>query len=388
MKRALSLFQRKSVTPLGGGKRPTSGPTKTKKVSTDTSSSSSSVPSELENLVLPSLGMFVFYVIHDALQEEMFRYPGFEYGWFMTLAEVVIMLLGGLLSEGLNLQCPPGGARTAATSALIGLCVSGSHGLGNTALRFTTYPLKVAFKSCKLIPTMWLGVCVTGRRHGCLEYCAALVMCGGLVVLTLADVTEHHHHPTAAADNDDDDSGLLLLGPFLLALSTSLDSVVPNLQERLFQQTNARTVDLIFLSNAFMFLLLLLYTVATGELVVAISYCRHQTGVWWVLSLQAASAYCGLRCYLTVIKQHGGVAGVLLGNARKIVTIVLSFLLFDDKLCNWSHVGGLVLIFCGVYLGVMAKRQRINNNNNNKNKQQPNQTVSSPNKQPKHDHVV
>ena len=28
------------------------------------------------------LGLFFFYVLHDALQERAFRRPGFEFGWF------------------------------------------------------------------------------------------------------------------------------------------------------------------------------------------------------------------------------------------------------------------------------------------------------------------
>lgn len=37
--------------------------------------------------VLPIIGLFVFYIAHDALQEEMFRFQGFEFGFFMTLGK-------------------------------------------------------------------------------------------------------------------------------------------------------------------------------------------------------------------------------------------------------------------------------------------------------------
>lgn len=304
----------------------------------------------VNSLLLPGIGMFVFYVCHDALQEEMFRFEGFEYGWFMSLAEVCIMLIGGCLSEGVTFDCCSGGYQMWGTTAVIGICVAGSHGFGNTALRYSTYPLKVSFKSCKLLPTMALGGCVTGRRHSIFEYIAALIMCAGLMGLTLADDTTHE---TVEAKGHAENTAYL--GPILLGVSATLDSVVPNLQEKIFTQTNAKAVDTIFLSNSFMFLILMTITLISGELFTAWAYCRENMQVFGVLTLQAASAYCGLRCYLTIVKEHGSIAGVLLANARKVVTIMLSFFLFA-KPCKAMHVLGLALIFIGVYLGVVAKR--------------------------------
>ena len=48
---------------------------------------------------LPVLGLFVFYVCHDALQERMFRFEGYEYGFFMTLAEVSVMLVMSVVTD-------------------------------------------------------------------------------------------------------------------------------------------------------------------------------------------------------------------------------------------------------------------------------------------------
>jgi drug/metabolite transporter (DMT)-like permease len=349
------------------------------------------------DFLLPGTGMCVGYICHDALQERMFRFDGFTFGSFMTLAEVTIMILGALLLEGglinkkksqvkkkssflatgegenstllhdsaqaeqeatspAKLYYVPGGStpitsNIMTTAAMIGVCIAISHGCGNTALRYSTYPLKVAFKSCKLLPTMWLGhLCLlkkTFHRH---QYGSAIVMCIGLVVLTLAD-----------SDSHDDDTKLHMLGPILLAVSTSLDSVVPNLQERLFTTTSISTNEVMLLSNLWMFAVSLIYTTVTGELQAALSYCiREQPQTLAVLLVQASCAYVGLRCYLTVIQHHGGVAAVLLANGRKIITISLSFLLWSKPFTK-HHGMGLGLIFLGVYLGVVAKqRQRKN----------------------------
>ena len=49
--------------------------------------------------------------------------------------------------------------------------------------------------------------------------------------------------------------------------------------------------------------------------------------------------------------------GVLLANARKVITIVLSFVLFA-KPFNERHVVGLILVGVGVYLGCISKEKK------------------------------
>ena len=155
---------------------------------------------------LPVLGLFVFYVCHDALQERMFRFEGYEYGFFMTLAEVSVMLVMSVATDeggGVSGMCRAmllvgkgkgrggggqhhgrsrrkgggggqgGGATTTSNLSMpvlvrigyVGVLLALAHGMGNASLNYSPYPLKVAFKSCKLVPTMALGACVTGRRH-------------------------------------------------------------------------------------------------------------------------------------------------------------------------------------------------------------------------------
>ena len=113
---------------------------------------------------------------------------------------------------------------------IIGTCVSLSHGSENAALRFNSYLVKASFKRCKLVPTMLIGVSLTGRRHCMIQHAAALIMCTGLTFLSLAD--------TDTQKVDSSISATRFIGPILLFFATSLDSRVPNLQERLLKQTN------------------------------------------------------------------------------------------------------------------------------------------------------
>jgi adenosine 3'-phospho 5'-phosphosulfate transporter B3 len=316
--------------------------------------------------ILPILGLFVFYIGHDALQERMFRFVDFKYGFYMTLVEVVIMLIGSTLDSCKSNSSSKCSVKTKMTISMetllqisiVGILLALAHGLGNTALRYSSYPLKVAFKSCKLVPTMAFGVCVTGRKHTALQYIAALIMGMGLAVLTAADVFHPKSKLQLVKAEDYSLSMGPLLGPILLGISTILDSVVPNLQEQLLQRAKVNTSDLIFFSNAIMCLFLAAYTTYSGELVAAWIYCIQHFDALGILLCQGICAYFGLQCYLSIVRDHGGVAGVLFANARKVCTILLSFLLFT-KPFNVRHFLGLVLVFFGVYLGYKGKAKKL-----------------------------
>ncbi|KAL3804673.1 hypothetical protein HJC23_008488 [Cyclotella cryptica] len=118
-------------------------------------------PSQAHNIrqVYPILGLFLFYILHDALQERMFHYEGFNFGFFMTLVEVLVMLFASsLLEQGCCRHTKGnneggGGGMVLGSSlkisvlgriGIVGLFLALAHGLGNTALRYSPYPLKAS----------------------------------------------------------------------------------------------------------------------------------------------------------------------------------------------------------------------------------------------------
>jgi len=51
------------------------------------------------------------------------------------------------------------------------------------------------------------------------------------------------------------------------------------------------------------------------------------------------TAYIAITCHMTLVKEFGGINAVLVGNARKAMTIVLSFLIFPKEF-SWLYVFG------------------------------------------------
>ena len=302
------------------------------------------------------LGLFFFYVLHDALQERAFRTPGFEFGWFMTAVEIGTMFVCALAWEGglAALRRRREADETAATPAaarnylaLLVFAIALSQGTGSVALQHVNYPVKVAFKSCKLVPTMAFSRYIVrdGKRYGVDDYAAALFMCVGLALLSAADLAAHAERDTQAA------------GLMLLVVAVCSDAVIPNLQEKLLRGLKLPLGSMVVLSNAGSFLVVLAFIAATGELGRAVAYLRvHQDAALWLLA-QGLVGYAGLRCYLNVIRGLSGVAGVLATSARKVVTLVLSFILFKKPFTG-SHATALAVLAVGVGLGIRAKHRK------------------------------
>lgn len=58
-------------------------------------------------------------------------------------------------------------------------------GLSNSSLGYLNYPTQVIFKCCKLVPVLIGSILIQKKRHGPLDFLAAIAMCIGLAAFTL-----------------------------------------------------------------------------------------------------------------------------------------------------------------------------------------------------------
>jgi hypothetical protein len=65
-------------------------------------------------------------------------------------------------------------------------------------------------------------------------------------------------------------------------------------------------------------------------------------------------SYVAISLHMTMIKEFGGIATVLIGNARKAMTIILSFILFPKPGSVYYLLGG-ALVFGGLTLSAYSK---------------------------------
>lgn len=252
-------------------------------------------------LGLSVFGLFVFYVLHDALQERAFRTPGFRFGWWMTLNELVVVTVLAFVFEW---SPPPGHVAHEKTRnydlqvrrliTVLALALTLSQGAGSASLSLVTFPLKVAFKSCKLLPTMLFGVLLTGKRYGPFEYGAAMLLAIGLAGLSFADASAAKGDTTKLHD--------LAVGCLLLSLAICSDALVPNLQEKLLRELRYPVGRMVVASNCASVIFALVYICLTGELMAAVHWSTRNPLPATMLIVQACTSYAGLRCYLKVVR--------------------------------------------------------------------------------------
>ena len=170
-------------------------------------------------LLLLSAGLFIFFGFHNYLQERIMAMPGWKYGSMLGLLEA----LGLALCTGAERACcadKGSTKRRAPWRAFLAIAavVALSAMLSNSALDYINYPVKVVFRSAKVIPTMLVGVLLRGRAYAGGEYGAALLLTLGLIAFGFADFSVSPRWSP--------------FGLLLVALSVCADAFTPNLQVR------------------------------------------------------------------------------------------------------------------------------------------------------------
>eukprot|EP00471_Norrisiella_sphaerica_P008561 CAMPEP_0184503514 /NCGR_PEP_ID=MMETSP0113_2-20130426/51934_1 /TAXON_ID=91329 /ORGANISM="Norrisiella sphaerica, Strain BC52" /LENGTH=296 /DNA_ID=CAMNT_0026893023 /DNA_START=611 /DNA_END=1501 /DNA_ORIENTATION=- len=148
-------------------------------------------------------------------------------------------------------------------------------------------------------------------------------------------------------------------GIFLLIVAISCDALVPNIQERVLSGMRVRAVDMIMWTNMLSGVGTFLYTLVSGELLAALALFAVNPMVLFWLVCQAICGYCGLRCYLFIVRECGAVSAVVATSFRKVATIVLSFLLFSKPFTR-GHFLALLLLQAGVWLTIVSRRLKKN----------------------------
>ena len=199
----------------------------------------------------------------------------------------------------------------------ISMCVLASLVSGNIALRWVSYPVKVVAKSCKLLPTMLLGSALLGRRYSAYDHIAAVLLCIGLVGFTLAD-----------AGSKSSGKGSSPIGIALLVFAVSCDAVQILLSERMLRSNPHMTpMHVNLYTNSFAFVGVFGALLSSGELSKAPASIP-----WGMLAMSGTLSWVGVCCFIQLTRSHTGTVAVITTNMRKLLTIVLSFLIFPKEL--------------------------------------------------------
>lgn len=290
--------------------------------------------------VVLTVFMFLFFGVHNVLQEAMVSLPGFNYGVMLGYMEVIGVTSCSAV-ERTFIAKETGRVAPLKSYPLLTLCLLGSSALSNWALNYINFPTKVVFRSCKLIPTMAISTFMNKRSFTSTEYICALSISAGLVMFAAAD------WKLTPSFNP--------IGIVLVSLSVVADSVLPNAQERLFRHGSSR-LEVTLYSNFFTLIAMTCITIISGDLTGIIKHALSDPTLALYMVVFTAISYAAISTYMQIVKRFGGVAAVLLATARKGMTLILSFMLFP-KAFSWYYVAGAALVLGGLLIVSLMKQK-------------------------------
>jgi len=210
------------------------------------------------------------------------------------------------------------------------------------ALLYVSYPTQVLAKSCKPIPVMLLGLLILGKKYTVAKYAFVTMMCVGLVLFS--------YNPNKASGDATSMLGYILLGSSLL-----LDGVTGNLQEKLVKQYSPTSNQLMFFSNAWACLLLLIALIFTGELWEGLAFCQRHPSVYPDLVWFGLCNAIGQHAVYYLVRNYGALVLSTATTTRKFFTILLSVILFGHPvtLIQWC---GVFLVFASLSLDIVWKQ--------------------------------
>lgn len=135
------------------------------------------------------------------------------------------------------------------------------------------------------------------------------------------------------------------------------DAMHSTTQEKLLKDLNTPMSEVMVYSNLWSAGMALVVNVMTGELWPAVAFCQANPLAYVVFAARSVVVYCGVLCFVAIIKRFGGVRAVTVTTIRKILSVVMSFIIFP-KPWGPKHGYGLLLFVGALYINVQVMKSK------------------------------
>lgn len=290
-------------------------------------------------LVLIIVSMFAAYVAHDYVQELIFTYASFKFGWYMSLVEVSVITLASFLQARCGSQPTPiaPSLTELKCSFLLAAFIAVTLGTGTASIQHVSFPVKVVMKSSKLLPTMLIRSLFMNAKYSLAQAAAAIGVCIGCAMFALADASSSASSHASAT------------GIALLSIAVVADACVANTQETVMSRYRIPTARMVLYSNALGAVMLLFTCIANGELAAANAAIARQPVILALVLAMAACGCAGLPLYLLIVSEYSSAIAVASTTLRKAVTMALSILWFGHAF-TLNHVAALAVLGLSVHV--------------------------------------
>jgi len=280
-----------------------------------------------------------------ALQEGVFRIPGFVANagsaWMTVLTTFTYFLCGALEMKLTN------DSRKASWKnyGILSVYTYGGMALTNYALTYLNYATRIVFKSAKIIPVMAFSVLIVGKKYNWKEWLSAAILVAGIILFTLGDVASS---PTFAP-----------IGVLLIAAALCVDAICANFEEKNFFRVEApsTTQEVLCYASLIGTAYGLVPLIASGGLNTALAFSQANPQVVPMIMGFSVMGYSSVSFILSLIKYFGATEAEIVKSLRKVLSIVISFMLFPKEL-NWKYIAGFAAVVVSTIYTFYLKQQK------------------------------
>lgn len=197
------------------------------------------------------------------------------------------------------------------------------------SLRYVIYPVQVLFKSCKPVPVMAFGIAL-GKKYPLRKYVNVMIITSGVALFMGGGSS------TKADGSDSTSADSTLIGAVMLSLSLCFDGATGAYEDKLMGTDHVGPFDLMFNIQLGKAVISFIGLVAMNELGSFIDTLKD--GVFVLFLLGLTGAFGQVFVFLTISK-FGALNCALIGLFRKMLSLILSLVLFGHSLNAIQTVG-------------------------------------------------
>jgi len=239
---------------------------------------------------------------------------------------------------------------TAFDYARLGTLTASGMYFTNWSLRYLNYTLRVLFKASKILPTVLIAVVFYKKSFTGRDYMNILVLVASIVLFSYGD---------AVGAGKTDNGTFDVFGIALITIGVIADALTSNFEsEHLFKVRKASHSEVMMAASLFGSLYMLAIMVMTGKAEDAYNYALANPDLAVKVVVSCSAGYFSITFILKIIKKVGAVPAEIVKSIRRVVSIVLSFIIYHKPFLSW-HGFGSVLFLGFIYGTFMAKMAKV-----------------------------
>merc|ERR1719174_352488 len=205
------------------------------------------------------------------------------------------------------------------------------------ALKYVSFPVQMLGKSFKMMPVMFWGMAVSGKRYSLQEWMIALAVTGGVTEFLMTGPISSH------GDDGSSTYGLMLLGGFL-----ALDGFTSTFQEKLFKEHVTSKYNQMLYINLGSCCISSFTLCASGRMTHAIAFAIGHPGFAQDAMTLSAAAVTGQWFIYSQVKDFGALVFAATMNVRQVVSILISYAKYGHTI-TLLQILGLGMVFAALF---------------------------------------